>query len=331
MQVLGGRASRTTHPRTLDSLSVFLTAAFDSQMRVENPFIWKTKAEVLQEIKAAGHAPLCRHTISCAHTIERTTQHSHCGRCSQCVDRRFVARAAGFDDSEDPAIMYESQMDTPLTDPRDITTIERYIGVALRLRKMPDPRAFLQEFGEVARTLRHLGVDAASGLSQAFELHKRHAEQVYTALKSLLASHLDAIVEQRVPATSPLGIAGRLGVSASQVAQDASELGDDREDGHAFRIDEGRFAVTYGGKACVLGNKLEFRLLKRLARRPGQHVSIDTLFEDVWEGDIRTKNTVQKTVSNLRRLLRDSGISGVEIDGSNRGYYALNISACGKR
>lgn len=330
LQVLGGRASRTTHPRTLASLSTLLGAVLDDVMRIENPFLWKTKSEMLTEIKAAGYAPMCRHTISCAHTIARTMQFSHCGRCSQCIDRRLVALAAGYDDTEDPPIMYESQMDSPLSDPRDITTIERYIGTALRIRDMPDEKAFLGEFGEVSRALKHLGVDVGAGLKQTFELHKRHAEQVHSALKSLLSANLDAIVEQRVPATSPLGIAGRLGVSAAEVAEHDARASDAAEVDPAFRVDDETFAIWHGGKECRLGNTVEFRAIQRLARKPGRFVSIDALLESAWEGVVVNKNTVQKTMSNLRRKLRTAGVEGIEIDGSERDHYALKISAIGK-
>ena len=330
LQVIGGRASRTTHPRTLTSLGTFLSAAFGSEMRIENPFLWKTKAEMLQEIKAAGHAEMCRHTISCAHTIARTTQHSHCGRCSQCIDRRLVALAAGYDDTQDPAVMYESQMDSPLTDPRDVTTIERYIGAALRIRQMPDEKAFLAEFGEVSRALRHLGVDAETGLKQTFALHKRHSEQVYSALKSLLEANLDAIVQQRVPATSPIGIAGRLGVSASEIAEQDAAAADAAAVDPSFRVDDETFKVWNGGEACYLGNTIEFRAIQRLARRPGQYLKVDVLRDSAWDGAIVTKNAVQKTMSNIRRKLQTAGVEGVTIDGSQRDHYALKISACGK-
>ena len=90
MQCVGGRASRTTHPQTLAGFGKFFEAMFGSPFTVENPFLWKTKTDILREVKAAGFGKLCAMTISCAHTWERTNEHSHCGTCSQCIDRRMV-------------------------------------------------------------------------------------------------------------------------------------------------------------------------------------------------------------------------------------------------
>jgi DNA-binding winged helix-turn-helix (wHTH) protein len=49
-------------------------------------------------------------------------------------------------------------------------------------------------------------------------------------------------------------------------------------------------------------------------------VNYDRLRDDVW-GDIETeKNTIQRTVSNLRRKLRDAGLAAVIIEGQKDNY-----------
>ena len=45
-QVVGTRASRTTHPRTIQLMERLLGLLLQRDFRVENPFIWKTRAEV---------------------------------------------------------------------------------------------------------------------------------------------------------------------------------------------------------------------------------------------------------------------------------------------
>ena len=94
-QVIGARATRTTHPKVLRGLGSLFSLLFDCDFLVENPFLWKTKTDVISEIRQAGYGDLCRHTVSCMHTWEMTTLHTHCGRCSQCIDRRLSALAAG--------------------------------------------------------------------------------------------------------------------------------------------------------------------------------------------------------------------------------------------
>ena len=44
-QVVGGRATRTTHPQVLNGFSEIFSAIFQKPFAVENPFCWMTKAE----------------------------------------------------------------------------------------------------------------------------------------------------------------------------------------------------------------------------------------------------------------------------------------------
>src|SRR5207302_64111 len=137
-QVLGGRATRSTHPQTLVGFEKLFSHLFECDFAVENPFAWKTRTHVLSEIKAAGHGDLCALTSSCTHTIAMTTEHTHCGRCSQCVDRRISSLAAGLDETEDPPIRYRSDV---LVDPRDgadLILVERYHGTALTIDGMSE-------------------------------------------------------------------------------------------------------------------------------------------------------------------------------------------------
>jgi hypothetical protein len=57
-QVLDARATRTTHPKTLVLFERLLSTVFGSPFRVSNPFLWKTKADVIKLIADNGCAPL---------------------------------------------------------------------------------------------------------------------------------------------------------------------------------------------------------------------------------------------------------------------------------
>jgi DNA-binding winged helix-turn-helix (wHTH) protein len=67
------------------------------------------------------------------------------------------------------------------------------------------------------------------------------------------------------------------------------------------------------------------RLLERLARRPGIYVPISTLVEEVWGDELTQKNTVQKTVANLRKCLSTVGMEALNIDGSECDHYVLRL------
>jgi 7-cyano-7-deazaguanine synthase in queuosine biosynthesis len=94
-QVVGARASRTTHPQALAGFSRLLSELFGYHFEVNNPFVWLTKSEVVEKAAENQCADLIRHTRSCSRVRDMTKIHSHCGECSQCIDRRFAILAAG--------------------------------------------------------------------------------------------------------------------------------------------------------------------------------------------------------------------------------------------
>jgi DNA-binding response OmpR family regulator len=82
--------------------------------------------------------------------------------------------------------------------------------------------------------------------------------------------------------------------------------------------------VFHQGKTCFLGNTVAFRFLALLESRLNQYISYEDLLAGVWYG-YRADATVRSAVRNLRRKLREAGLSEVAaaIDGSVPGYYAL--------
>jgi DNA-binding response OmpR family regulator len=67
--------------------------------------------------------------------------------------------------------------------------------------------------------------------------------------------------------------------------------------------------------------------LDRLNRRPGRYVSLDALRQDVWGDRDTAKNTIQRTITNLRRKLREASLTGVLLDGNEKGHYRLVLPA----
>jgi hypothetical protein len=64
-QIVGARATRTTHPKVLAGFGKIFSAIFGEDVIVENPFAWKTKAEAIRIIENHGCGDLIRSTISC--------------------------------------------------------------------------------------------------------------------------------------------------------------------------------------------------------------------------------------------------------------------------
>ena len=103
--VLGGRATRTTHPKVLRGLEALFSALLDRSIQIRTPLQWLTKSEVVLKIREAGMSDLLAMTSSCTRPRIWTKSQKHCGVCSQCIDRRFAILAAGMAESE-PADNY---------------------------------------------------------------------------------------------------------------------------------------------------------------------------------------------------------------------------------
>ena len=207
-QVVGGRATRTTHPQVLNGFSEIFSAILQKPFAVENPFRWKTKAEVVKSIREAGCGELIKHTVSCTHVWEMTNLKTHCGTCSQCIDRRFGTLAAGCPDSEDPEEMYEVDLLRGERQPGDSRTmLESYVGMAKRVRSMSD-MAFFTEFGEVHRVTRHIqGMRVDDAATQILAMYKRHATQVGDVITKGIQDHAQDITDSKLLSTSLLILA----------------------------------------------------------------------------------------------------------------------------
>ncbi len=325
-QLTGARASRTTHPQALARLGKLFSLVFDAPFEVQNPYQWATKAELLSRLKALGHADLAARAVSCVRTREQSAEHPHCGRCSQCVDRRLSALAAGLSDAEDPPGGYRSDVLTGARAGTDLTLVERYVGSAFDLEGVGAAVAFAGGCGEVSHAVPYVGLAADAAAGAVFDLQRRHAEGVRRGVRAAAAGRLEDVVRQAFPADSLLGVVvGRAGGGpAAPAARPAATAAAAEAEG-PFVVDPGRFEVRVRGlPPCPLGNTKEFALVERLWRAGGTYLSVQTLRDDVWEGGEVEKNTVQKFASNARRMLREAGFAGVSLDGI-RDHYRLVV------
>ena len=203
--VVGARATRTTHPLVLTRFREFFSAAIGKPIEIENPFVWKTKADVIRLIVDRGCGPLIKHTVSCTRTYDITKLHTHCGCCSQCIDRRFAVLAANAAE-HDSVDMYKVEL---LAGERhkdeDKTMAESYVRTALELRDMGE-HAFFGRFGgltaRVCNGFRSLTADEVG--RQIFDLHQRHAQAIGDVLQAAVEGHSAELVKGSLPPSSVL-------------------------------------------------------------------------------------------------------------------------------
>jgi hypothetical protein len=87
------------------------------------------------------------------------------------------------------------------------TMLESYVGIAKRIRDMPDS-AFFREFGEVHRVTRHIrGMTVHDAATQILSLYKRHATEVGDVITRGIKKYAQEISDGKVPSTCLLILA----------------------------------------------------------------------------------------------------------------------------
>jgi 7-cyano-7-deazaguanine synthase in queuosine biosynthesis len=210
-QVVGARATRSTHPHAMRNLEVFLSALLGETIEVQNPYVWKTKTEVASVIAQSKSRDLLPHTVSCSRVYEMTRQKTHCGRCSQCLDRRFATLAAGLE-NEDPEEMYEVDLLTGFRDRGpDRIMAENFVRHARELVRLSEI-GFLGRFGghfaRVASGFPDLAADRV--MENAIRLHQRHGQSVLSVLEYGLKKHALALAHGALPASCVLRLVGAI-------------------------------------------------------------------------------------------------------------------------
>jgi DNA-binding response OmpR family regulator len=91
-------------------------------------------------------------------------------------------------------------------------------------------------------------------------------------------------------------------------------------------VDSSTFSVFWAGKTCPLRRTILFRLAERLARQPNQYITADQLLRDVWEGGIKSPETIRSAVRHLRQRLSSAGMEDLAaaIHGTG-GRYGLML------
>lgn len=326
-QVVGTRATRTTHPEVLRGFAKILSLLSPQPMRVENPFEFLSRAEVAGRLNDAGAIDLLSKTVSCAHVHKSSTMHPHCGVCSQCVDRRISMLAAGFAE-HDPAEAYAVDIlrgqhpsgETDVLKERDRTMIVGYVDAADRFRSLASPLQLQHRYPEVTRAIPGLteryDVDADEALRRVYEVHKRHGEGVDRAIAALFDTEtLRALRRPNgIPADSLPALLGARGLGASGCPQQQEEALEivpaDAE--HVFRRQGQNWTLKYrGGKPLIMNHTKGLHYISFLLRHPGEQLTALALIDldegrEIGSHALSTSFSIdEETLSSVRSKMQE--------------------------
>jgi len=277
-QLIGTRASRTTHPQVLKGFGELISLITEKPFQVENPFLWKTRAEVVRLLGEAECADLIRFAVSCSHVREMTTLHTHCGKCSQCIDRRFAVLASGYGDYE-PSEMYKVDLLTGARETlEDRTMLESYVRTATDVAKMSEME-FFSHFGEASRVFSHLEGTADENAAKILDLHKRHAGQICEVIDNAIQNHVREIREGTLPSSCLLILA------LPEPYRKSAEITPEEMDKsrNTFRKEGDVWRIVYDGEQKSLKHIKGLSYLAILLRNPRRSLHVFDLVQELGE------------------------------------------------
>ncbi|RKX18568.1 MAG: hypothetical protein DRP35_09050, partial [Candidatus Zixiibacteriota bacterium] len=202
-QLVGARASRSTHPKSLFNFSKLLSRILNKEFAVTNPFYWKTKSDVIELFKKHKFTNLIKYANSCSHVRTTDKTYTHCGVCSQCVERRIATLYHNIGEN-DPEEMYKTQLFTDtIKKPEDKVMVESYIKHAQLLENI-DSFEFFQRFGEVNRIVSNLNMKSSIAAEKILKLHRRHGSQAIKVIETQIKKNADIIARKEVKQNSLL-------------------------------------------------------------------------------------------------------------------------------
>jgi len=90
-----------------------------------------------------------------------------------------------------------------------------------------------------------------------------------------------------------------------------------------LEIDEEEFSISFKGLTCNLGNTIQFKIFCYLNKQLGKNVPINDLMNAVWDDQHVERNTINKQISLLRKIL--SKIKDVVIESNENNTYSMSI------
>jgi len=339
-QVVGARATRTTHPQALDGFQRIMNAVLGCNVSIDNQFAWKTKTEVVETIAKHDCANMIRDTRSCTRVHDMTRLHTHCGHCSQCLDRRFAVLAAGQGNA-DPAEAYKVDLfegARPAGPDRELALA--YVCSAATIERMSDV-AFFEQYGETSRIVGYFSERTDTVAGRIFDLHQRHATAVGRVFSQAIREHAEALRHGDLPEDSLIRlVAGRHAGSTYDSGRDRPRepvsagqgwirLAIDKEAGQVAFNGWGRLKGVGAGLITALAEP--FREAVRDERAPEHFPFVRTrdLMRCV---DCSSEETLRRRIlrcrNHIERLASNTGVVPPSVDAvieSNQWHgYRLN-------
>lgn len=311
--VLGARATRTTHPRVIRGFETFFSSVLEREISVRTPFQWLTKTDVARKIDEHSGADLLAKTNSCTRPRAMTKKHPHCGVCSQCIDRRFAVLSAGLGEVESADLYGVDLLTGDRTHDRDVRMAAAYVKFFRDFRDTPKNR-FIAEYPEITSALDHLGdTPRYQAADRIYEMYMRHHEDVMEVLNSGVTAHISQLTSGELPAGSLLAMLfnqNRIEIAEPSGYQDDARAFVDRLAAPVceFAVDASARKIRFRGDFVLEGKNFELLEVLLPAFREGKSYGNSIAFTQAQELARNlgfTEQSLRQQVTRLRNLVTE--------------------------
>lgn len=167
-------STHTAHPEFVSLMSHILSKLLNHKINIENPFLYKTKAEVVK-LLLPKHQAIMEQTVSCW-KASRVSYYHHCGICVPCLIRRVALEINGIFLSEYEKDILRgnvAQLDPDDDGKRNLVELCEFISNFKNTRSIAELQLLFPE----------LATSDCYDASQAVKMYKRFATEALTVFQ----------------------------------------------------------------------------------------------------------------------------------------------------
>ena len=172
------------------------------EIKIVNPFLWSTKTDIFRILNEVGQKSLIPSAVSCSQTSQGHELVTHCGGCSQCIDRRFAAYGSGLDDADEGGIYALDFVQDNIEENEVRTTLIDYVRQAKNFAEWSRSSFYHKVVNELVDLIDYVpGLDEGEKVNKIWRLCHAHGNQVETAIRRMREVH-DNNLYRRLPENS---------------------------------------------------------------------------------------------------------------------------------
>ena len=183
--MINARASRTAHPKTLTLLKNTFALILDDNFEIKKPYAFKTKTDVINILKDYNRTDLMNSSVSCSKTFKPLGIATHCGECSQCIDRRFAAYASQTNKDDEGGIYAFDFINEPIVEGETKTGITDYLRQAHSFLIFNLNQFYYEMIDQLADAI-DINSDQGDQVEKMYSLCHRHGHNVQTAAHNMI-------------------------------------------------------------------------------------------------------------------------------------------------